>query len=1510
MQLGNNCEYVLDLGNEIKRFSSEQELDLFLKTKVEELGEGFSIIDKTFSVNPKEKTKKILEECRVTVKSELKEFKVGEDPEDYELIEYIPHSIGITEFISTYGLDSDWTLPITPGFNQKAWMKDAIQKYKEGAMKSGMSEEDALKKAQDTIQSVMDTWPSLTEIGNEVHKVIEETINGTPLSKTTKLSEFQVKDIETQTKVFMDSLRSRHGKNCEFYTEFSIKSKELNPKMAEILKTAGKDSLNGRIDLLVIDDWGRAHIYDYKVSRKLPGNWKETVNAVRAEKDWWHSTKIRNATYQQAFYNAMLQQWGVNVASCNIVPIKLDLTYEDAENKATIKSIDKINFEKVESSISGTTAGEEFSNVANILPITSASIDSETFRHINELYNSYFPSIITSDERKTRDADYYKDEAHGFWWKINDSSPYRSKGKYCFRETELSGNNLIYAETKEDLFKKIDKYVDSVKRLHSNELNDLANTIVDIISGNVDWKSISKNISDTKKYWIENQFKKYLIQKWQFVKDDALNRAGYFIFTDTAGHTEIVKITNKAVFDENKLALGHSILGNTTEDLYINRKTTLSSSNGNLELMHVMLYISENPEFFEKNPVSEIRCINPWFAQETTVSNSQLIKNYRDLRRSNSKIKSKDIQTNLFWDDHAAMIYNANSRLQLIGESLVQEINPEMEFTQKWISDEIKALRKRHDKLSKTEQADYTDPVWQAYLYLQKAQLTLNGIRMQNEINIGTWRDGLSPTGLNISSAQLSPSANIRLFGEVHDQYVAEVRQKIVKNGLELQQAFSDFYKEKGQIRAIGGEANYFREWFKQNPDGTLHRSFTLKEPSEVQGEKAKVALTLFLDTVWKLKKPNATDEETEAAKADLYGEYYQVPLTEAVLTRQLKEYVREEGFFKGVWKATKNKFQEASTLVSGVFAGDEAIKQEFELNNAQLYNKFVLDASQRESKLNEKGVGQFETDLESVFNQVLLAYTKQEVSRKYVPVFNAMRASLVYASSQGGNNLKDVIETFDKMVKSKFYGEPIMDTNLQPIYRILSVFKRGFSTLTLGLSGRSFLREILQGTWTGLSRAGVNVIDGIDLKNYIKGATHIIQEAHKNVSNVSLLQQLNAQYGMANYSLNNIPYMRKSNFLGIRNWSSDTLFLTASSPDFQHRMAILVAKMMGDGCWEAHSLDKNGNLVYKMENDERFKIYLSSDTSNEKYLHQKALYDAYLEEWNRIGYIKDDGSALKEGDMLPQAYPPREGQALKNHADLLYGHYDDESRSLLNDMFLGSLFMQYKTYVTSKMEQWTMKPGVYNTEHLKQQYDEESGEELWLITEYPNEDNSGMPSRRIVKKSEVKDSDLAQPYITWQGDPMEGILQGMWSFVKAICSGDKEKLDQLWKDPKKRADLILGFHDIAFMSLIAFLIKLLFVNIIGEDDLSKVAKSIRDEGWLTQTSYNILYGSVQDFPVWKPISQMTLDLNPPMWGAAERLVKSSVNVITGDASLAYAITQNVGAVREFQGYVKKLQEE
>ena len=56
--------------------------------------------------------------------------------------------------------------------------------------------------------------------------------------------------------------------DCTFYPELAIKSKNLSSEVQTILEGAHLDSFNGIIDLLVIDKFGKGHIYDYKVSRK------------------------------------------------------------------------------------------------------------------------------------------------------------------------------------------------------------------------------------------------------------------------------------------------------------------------------------------------------------------------------------------------------------------------------------------------------------------------------------------------------------------------------------------------------------------------------------------------------------------------------------------------------------------------------------------------------------------------------------------------------------------------------------------------------------------------------------------------------------------------------------------------------------------------------------------------------------------------------------------------------------------------------------------------------------------------------------------------------------------------------------------------------------------------------------------------------------------------------------------------------------------------------------------
>lgn len=83
---------------------------------------------------------------------------------------------------------------------------------------------------------------------------------------------------------------------------------------------------------------------------------------------------------------------------------------------------------------------------------------------------------------------------------------------------------------------------------------------------------------------------------------------------------------------------------------------------------------------------------------------------------------------------------------------------------------------------------------------------------------------------------------------------------------------------------------------------------------------------------------------------------------------------------------------------------------------------------------------------------------------------------------------------------------------------------------MTLSINIPSFLRESLQGIYTGISRSGVKLLPGVDSKTYREALTYVIQQSHKNFSSVSILQQLNAIYQMANQSVNQIANQRRVN--------------------------------------------------------------------------------------------------------------------------------------------------------------------------------------------------------------------------------------------------------------------------------------------------------------------------------------------------------------------------------------------
>ena len=73
--------------------------------------------------------------------------------------------------------------------------------------------------------------------------------------------------LQNQLRDFIEDTKEKFGRDCKFITEIPIVSEDI----AEPYKAAGLNSINGRIDLLIVDKNGNAHIRDFKVSRKAVG---------------------------------------------------------------------------------------------------------------------------------------------------------------------------------------------------------------------------------------------------------------------------------------------------------------------------------------------------------------------------------------------------------------------------------------------------------------------------------------------------------------------------------------------------------------------------------------------------------------------------------------------------------------------------------------------------------------------------------------------------------------------------------------------------------------------------------------------------------------------------------------------------------------------------------------------------------------------------------------------------------------------------------------------------------------------------------------------------------------------------------------------------------------------------------------------------------------------------------------------------------------------------------------
>ena len=107
--------------------------------------------------------------------------------------------------------------------------------------------------------------------------------------------------------------------------------------------------------------------------------------------------------------------------------------------------------------------------------------------------------------------------------------------------------------------------------------------------------------------------------------------------------------------------------------------------------------------------------------------------------------------------------------------------------------------------------------------------------------------------------------------------------------------------------------------------------------------------------------------------------------------------------------------------------------------------------------------------------------------------------------------------------------------------------------------------------------------------------------------------------------------------------------------------------------------------------------------------------------------------------------------------------------------------------------------------------------------------------------------------------------------------------------DPTSRAMLQLAFHDTFIMGFLGLLVTFIFGSAFDLDNpasRSEVRKALRDMGPIENLSYNVIAGSIDDFQLTNILGSFAN--KPALLTSAQKMVATSMNVITGKANMVY----------------------
>lgn len=1307
--------------------------------------------------------------------------------------------------------------------------------------------------------------------------------------------------------------------------------------------TKNVNFLIGRIDLVVVDSKGNAHVVDYKTSPKPYVQ--------------YNSAKQLGYVYQLATYTRILAQNGVNFNKIRsfVAPIQLAGFRPDGEEFI----FDDIKGDVLLDELTDTirTSEKVINNLNEVIsvPENLTATAENLISNVDKAMRIFFPNWgkkKTEEEVREMIA-----AADGFKKRTDLEKPYG-----FFPEGDSS--EPILANSEAELIKKVMAHYNTFQERVKGQTVIIKNALKEGMAN--DTIDVSLPVSRGRKPdWLRNTLSKYLNSNWVVLEGEGYDSAEeygiIFVQNKHTRHVEVITTSlNYLNYNPSKdPKMKNLTYGLGESDLVENSKPyseMLEATNGNIRLIETLLVLN-NMNFNGDINIAQIHVVNPSWSVGTWAPNNQLLYSFNKLMDL-AKSQGKDVGENNLKGGKGNVKFATKAQLALltlknimnitgtrtaerfVGMSTtinaldshlatgnIEEVLLQLEELKTLLENDKELARHIKNPSSVLEQPYHIREAITAYSQILWAIADCKGYNYTQQLkdhgglgfgwNKGVYQQQLENPG-NYASNILNTASRVmqEAYQNVRDILSKEFRQiNIAVEKLKQQEGFS-----KVEEYTIGNQAKLYEGIVYRTDDGDL----MVKNPwdpncglSEGKREFAK----MFLMEINRDRFPKKTQLELETMAKNGDYDFFKLPLMRASKSGR----AAQRGIFDS-FKQRIKRFKDASYYKDKIsdFISEQE-EAEYKQNEEVFKMNNMMDVGNgpnRKAFIAKKMAEDpafFEVDLENILLAHKQAYTIQREMDARMPIIKAAAFALKIMGDYQGVDFEVDYDTIEKTVKSKIKNESLIEgEKLKVVAGITKDLQQMASWMALAFAPIQASGQMLNGLFTNIKLNWTSDREIFSKEHLVSSFREVGSDIVHFGTTPTKCEAINRVYGINDMDMNTYAQNLSSNKHGIFHFMDRYAFKMSSRPDFYNRMTIFLSQMKADGCYEAHSLNDDGTLKYDCHLDKRYAALWKSPKGSKEYNEALARYIPVARQFVAEGAKNSDGTLFEfnasDPKPLPRAYTVQEAESRKDVADSLYGYYDHTKKALFFGTYLGSLLGQMRTYWSAKKNQYLADKG---SNHIKGRYvqkKDDNGKGLFYVLKENGEvDFDAVP---VTENTGV-------PVMQWQGDYSEGVLVTLMGIATEVWNNDDKSLggmmttirDKFLENPDEnyRRCYVSNLKILAYDACMAIMLGALCLGLsVVYDDLEDDALKSED---LTDVILADMFGLVYktfnyaklDFFWWESIFSPTIDWNPFMLSTLTNTVEQVMDVATGEKNAFDAAVQMFGVARQNRPIFKYL---